>query len=173
MDTRLDSDNPAFRWYATLCFLNFMVSLNLQLIFLALASKMYSSLRFVVQFSKFLIWHNGPPSLLAVASSSFWKYVSSEPFPHTVTSLWPCAHERIFSPRRSKQITRARPALNLMCLGITVTQQVHSVSPMSDKCTKECPLQHHNHCVFISKTFNRNVSRLNCSFCQCSCDFTS
>jgi hypothetical protein len=55
---------------------------------------------------------------------------------HHVTSLWPNVHEGNFLPPQSKQITCARPALNLMHLSVTVAQQMYFVSPIFDKCTK-------------------------------------
>jgi hypothetical protein len=110
---------------------------------------------FLVQFSQFLIWDNRPPSLLAVALSLVWKFESSGwctaasvECKHHVTSLQPSMHEQIFLLPWSKQLVCARPDLNLMHLGVAKTQWVYFVSPISDKCTKEWPLQHSDHSCF-------------------------
>jgi hypothetical protein len=76
-----------------------MFSLNLHIIFLVLATKIHPILHFVVQLSQFLIWDNGPPSMLAVANSSFsntcqvadaWLQVISI---HTVWRHYSLVHE--------------------------------------------------------------------------------
>jgi hypothetical protein len=148
-------------------FLQLYVFHEFALHFSVLVTKIYPILYFVVQFSQFLIWHNGPPAMLAVANSSVWKYVSSgwctassDSCAHHVTLLWPSAHERIFPLSRSKQFKRTMPAFGMMHPRLTVIQQVYFVSPMYDKCNKQWPLQHSDHCVFLSEIFYRNSSRL-------------
>jgi hypothetical protein len=113
----------------------FYISLNLHFIFPALATKIYLMLMILVQFSQFLICDNGLPFLFGAAYRSVWIYISSDwcmtesdSWAYHAISLWPSAQGRIFLPPRSKQPMCTKPALNLMCLSITVTQLVYFVS---------------------------------------------